>query len=58
MGLSSPVVLDQQFAVGQAFGAPGTPSAVLVDEEGKVASELALGTMEVLDLTRTPQRQA
>ena len=35
------MVLDQQFAVGRAFGASGTPSAVLGDAEGKVASELA-----------------
>jgi hypothetical protein len=52
------VVLDQQFAVGQVFGASGTPSAVLIDEEGKVASELALGTTPVLDLTRARQTQA
>ena len=37
MGLNSPVLLDQDFAVGRLFGAAGTPSAVLVDEEGKVA---------------------
>jgi peroxiredoxin len=52
MGLNSPVVLDQQFTVGRAFGASGTPSAVLVDEEGKVASELAVGTAAVLKLAR------
>jgi peroxiredoxin/uncharacterized membrane protein YphA (DoxX/SURF4 family) len=57
-GFSSTVVLDQEFAVGRAFGADGTPSAVLVDEEGKVASELALGTTPVLDLTRARQGQA
>jgi thiol-disulfide isomerase/thioredoxin len=34
MGLASTVVLDQPFSVGQAFGASGTPSAVLVDAEG------------------------
>jgi peroxiredoxin/uncharacterized membrane protein YphA (DoxX/SURF4 family) len=57
-GFASTVVLDQEFAVGRAFGADGTPSAVLVDEEGKVASELALGTTPVLDLTRARQGQA
>jgi peroxiredoxin/uncharacterized membrane protein YphA (DoxX/SURF4 family) len=57
-GFASTVVLDeQQFAVMRAFGASGTPSAVLVDEEGKVASELAVGTTEVLDLTRARQGQ-
>ncbi len=50
MGLASPVLLDQQFAVGRAFGASGTPSAVLVDAEGKVASEVAVGAPGVLEL--------
>ena len=50
MGLTSPVLLDQQFAVGRAFGASGTPSAVLVDAEGKVASEVAVGAPGVLEL--------
>jgi thiol-disulfide isomerase/thioredoxin len=39
-GLSSTVVLDQNFATGRAFGASGTPSAVLVDAEGKVVGSL------------------
>jgi thiol-disulfide isomerase/thioredoxin len=50
MGLTSPVLLDQQFAVGSAFGASGTPSAVLVDAEGKVASEVAVGAPAVMEL--------
>ena len=50
MGLSSAVVLDQQFAVGRAFGASGTPSAVLVDQEGKVASDIAIGAPAVLEV--------
>jgi thiol-disulfide isomerase/thioredoxin len=50
MDLRSPVVLDQQFSIGSAFGASGTPSAVLVDSEGKVASELAVGAPAVLAL--------
>ena len=50
MDISSPVVLDQQFAAGRAFGAGGTPSAVLVDEEGKIASEVAVGVPAVLEL--------
>ena len=55
MGLASPVVLDQQFAVGRAFGASGTPSAVLVDAEGKVASEVAVGAPGVLELAGADQ---
>jgi peroxiredoxin len=50
MGLTSPVLLDQQFAVGRAFGASGTPSAVLVDAEGKVASEVGVGAPAVMEL--------
>jgi peroxiredoxin len=50
MGLASLVVLDQQFSVGRAFGASGTPSAVLVDAEGKVASEVVVGAPAVLEL--------
>jgi thiol-disulfide isomerase/thioredoxin len=50
MGLTSPVLLDQQFATGRAFGASGTPSAVLVDAEGKVASEVTVGAPAVMEL--------
>jgi hypothetical protein len=44
------VLLDQNFAAGRAFGASGTPSAVLVDAEGKVASEVAVGAAGVMGL--------
>jgi thiol-disulfide isomerase/thioredoxin/uncharacterized membrane protein YphA (DoxX/SURF4 family) len=50
MGLSSTVVLDQQFSTGRAFGASGTPSAVLIDAECKIASEIAVGAPAVLEL--------
>jgi thiol-disulfide isomerase/thioredoxin len=50
MGLASWVVLDRQFAVGRTFGASGTPSGVLVDAGGKVASEVAVGAQAVLEL--------
>jgi peroxiredoxin/uncharacterized membrane protein YphA (DoxX/SURF4 family) len=50
MGLRSTVVLDQGFVTGRAFGAGGTPSAVLVDAAGLVASEVAVGAPAVLAL--------
>jgi peroxiredoxin len=50
MGLTSPVLLDQNFATGRAFGASGTPSAVLVDAQGNVASEVAVGAPAVMEL--------
>jgi len=55
MGLSSPVVIDELLAAGRAFGVPGTPSAVLVDEQGRLASEPAVGAPAVLALVRAPQ---
>jgi thiol-disulfide isomerase/thioredoxin len=57
MGLSSTVVLDQQFSAGRAFGASGTPSAVLVDVEGKIASGVAVGAPAVLDLADLGQME-
>jgi peroxiredoxin len=57
MGLISPVLLDQQFAAGRAFGASGTPSAVLVDAEGKVVSEVAVGAPAVLELAGADQKK-
>ncbi|MDQ3942934.1 MAG: TlpA family protein disulfide reductase, partial [Actinomycetota bacterium] len=55
MGLTSPVVLDQGFTVGRAFGAIGTPSAVLVDAEGKIASEVVAGAQAVFELAGSGQ---
>ena len=55
MDLSSPVLLDENLVVGRAFDTPGTPSAVLIDEQGKIASELAVGAAAVLALAQAPQ---
>lgn len=53
LGLRAPVLLDQGFSVGNTFGANGTPMAVLVDAEGKLASEVAAGAPDVLALARS-----
>jgi peroxiredoxin len=53
MELTSPVLLDQNFATGRAFGASGTPSGVLVDADGKVASDVAVGAPAVMELAGT-----
>ncbi len=58
LGLRSPVVLDQTFSSGAAFGANGTPSAVLVDARGRIASDLAVGAPAVLALAGAQQGQA
>jgi peroxiredoxin len=58
MGLRSPVLLDKDgMSVGRLFGATGTPMAVLVDEAGKIASELAAGAPAVLALAGADQAQ-
>ncbi len=58
MGLLSPVVLDKSgMSVGSKFGAGGTPMAVLVDAEGKIASELAAGAPAVLQLAGQEQAE-
>jgi peroxiredoxin len=58
MGLRSPVVLEKGgMSVGSKFGAAGTPMAVLVDAQGKIASELAAGAPAVLALAGLNQAQ-
>lgn len=58
MGLRSQVLLDQAgMSVGSLFGATGTPMAVLVDAEGKIASELAAGAPAVLALAGANNEQ-
>lgn len=56
--LASPVLLDDQSHTRFSFGAPGTPSAVLIDRDGNIASTLARGGPSVLALLeRAPQIQ-
>lgn len=58
MSLRSAVLLDQGFSAGRSFGVSGTPSAVLVDEDGKIASDVAVGAPAVLALAGTAQKEA
>ena len=53
MALRAPILLDDGFTAGSAFGATGTPSAVLVDDQGRIASAVAVGAPEVLALVGT-----
>jgi peroxiredoxin/uncharacterized membrane protein YphA (DoxX/SURF4 family) len=57
MGLRSPVLLDQDFATGYTFDAGGTPSAVLIDPAGNIASELAIGAAAILALAQQDQHE-
>src|SRR4029079_14314130 len=50
MGLRSPIVLDEAFHAGRAFGVTGTPSAVLLDAAAKVASPVIVGAAAILSM--------
>src|SRR5205814_8223596 len=52
MQLRSPVVLDDASQAMSDYAAHGTPMAVLVDEAGNIASPLAVGAVEVMNLAR------
>jgi peroxiredoxin len=57
LGLTSRIVLDPgRFTVGQAYGCVGTPSAVLVDAGGLIASDVVVGAEAVLALAAPAAR--
>lgn len=43
----SPMLLDEGGEVGRAYGSPGTPCAILLDADGRLASAIAVGVPEV-----------
>ncbi|MGD9891293.1 MAG: redoxin domain-containing protein [Dehalococcoidia bacterium] len=51
-GLRATMVIDPVFSVGPAFGVNGTPSAVLVDADGRIASAAGVGAPGVMALAR------
>jgi peroxiredoxin len=50
LDLAAAVTIDEGFSVGSQFAARGTPSAVTIDAQGKVATPLATGGPAVLSL--------
>ena len=55
MNLRSPVLLDATAQAMRAFGAHGTPMAVLINRNGTIASGLAAGAPAVLALAASRQ---
>ncbi|MBC7901201.1 MAG: redoxin domain-containing protein, partial [Saprospiraceae bacterium] len=43
LGLSSPILLEKGHKTAIGFGMFGTPSAVLIDEQGRIVTETAIG---------------
>lgn len=46
-GLRAPIVLDDELKTAADFGMSGTPSAVLIDEKGRIVSETAVGAQNI-----------
>jgi peroxiredoxin len=44
------LLLDPDFDIGPLYGSRSTPSAVLIDSEGRIASSLATGARNILAL--------
>lgn len=53
-GFASRVLIDTDFVAAPAFAVGGTPMAVRINAEGRVASPLAVGADAVLALAGTP----
>ena len=49
-GLASPLILDEGHKTAAGFGMFGTPSAVLVNEDGRIISETAIGAPDIWSL--------
>ena len=45
--LKGKILLEESSAVSQKFGMTGTPSAVLIDETGRIVSEVAVGAQNI-----------
>lgn len=47
IGLNSPILIDKGYETSEKFGMNGTPSAVLINENGKIISETAVGASNI-----------
>jgi peroxiredoxin/uncharacterized membrane protein YphA (DoxX/SURF4 family) len=56
--LASPVMIDDTLGAGPAFGAHGTPMGVLIDSDGRIASEVAAGARAVFALANAGLEEA
>lgn len=50
LGIRAPILLQEDWEVGELYWVQGTPAAYLLDERGAIASGLALGAPAVLEL--------
>lgn len=50
LGLTSPIIFEEESEISKKFGMDGTPSAVLINEQGIIASEVAIGADNIFAL--------
>ncbi len=50
LGLTAPIIVEDGYKTAAGLGMFGTPSAVLVDEEGRIVSETAVGAANIWSL--------
>src|SRR5262249_11482433 len=53
-GLTFPILLQQQWEVSKAYAKFATPIGYLIDEEGIIAKEIAIGVEPILSLLAPP----
>ncbi len=46
-GLRAPIILDPRYKRAVEYGMAGSPSGILIDEEGKIATEVAIGAPHI-----------
>lgn len=56
--IQSPVLIDAEGATARKFGMDGTPSAIMIDENGMIVSEIALGAHNIWRLLGRPPKAA
>jgi peroxiredoxin/uncharacterized membrane protein YphA (DoxX/SURF4 family) len=56
-GMRSPVMLDDSFSIASLFKVSGTPSAVLLDENGTVTGRPAVGADDIFQLANSTARK-
>ena len=53
MGLGATIVLDNELSLTRQFGVRGTPAGVLIDAEGRIASQVVAGVSAISKLMNT-----
>jgi hypothetical protein len=54
LGLSFPIILQRQWEVSRDYGMFATPIAYLIDEQGIIAKDVAMGVEPILALAQEP----